>query len=483
MAPKSRKLRLPQLGARAKKEAAAKVEGAETRARELELQVAALQKVGLQALQASDDASSGAQLLAEATERAGRAEGEVGLLRAQLDEQTKEVEVRRTEGLATNTALADAQRKLQAAEAEAGGLRAELGGLRAAAVDLEAQPILGQKNDDVRGNAVALPPSAHYQESNEKTTASASRGSYNEMATPSIKVEPIAPSLLMADAPGITTEQSNDAQRVIQSLMDRPWADWFPKVCISYATGKRDEDAQGAGPGMLQAVAITHALYNAGIACASGLCVPVGNNWKDFLPKISSRFSRCEVLIVLLSPAFYRSQPCLLELNKSTQAKSMVILPLRCTEPLPSKDEQWLDIDQKDLSVLDQVLDKLGPINALPPRGCFFDSPSYLDDLVGRVRGVIDAVAETSAEAKAAAEAEAVQKFLATPPVGVSRRSSDPYIAGLLGEPEVARSSAAFSARNSWRAARDWALGGLREESGPSGEDSGRASGGSGAHK
>ena len=139
MAPKSRKLRLPQLGARAKKEAAAKVEGAETRARELELQVAALQKVGLQALQASDDASSGAQLLAEATERAGRAEGEVGLLRAQLDEQTKEVEVRRAEGLATNTALADAQRKLQAAEAEAGGLRAELGGLRAAAVDLEAQ--------------------------------------------------------------------------------------------------------------------------------------------------------------------------------------------------------------------------------------------------------------------------------------------------------------------------------------------------------
>ena len=142
---------------------------------------------------------------------------------------------------------------------------------------------------------------------------------------------------------------------------------------------------------MLQAAVITHALYNAGIACASGLCVPVGNNWKDFLPKISSRFSRCEVLIVLLSPAFYRSQPCLLELHKSTQAKSMVILPLRCTEPLPSKDEQWLDIDQNDLLVLDQVQDKLGTINALPPRGCFFDSPSYLDDLVGRVRGVIGA--------------------------------------------------------------------------------------------
>ena len=234
---------------------------------------------------------------------------------------------------------------------------------------------------------------------------------------------------------------------------------------------------------MLQAAAITHTLYNAGIACASGLCVPAGNDWKEFLPKIQSRFSRCEVLIVLLSPAFYRSKPCLLEVHKSTKAKSMLIIPLRCSGSLPSTDDQWPDIDQKEVMVLEQVQDKLGSINALPPRGCFFDSPSYLDDLVGRVRGVIDAVAETSAEAKAAAEAEAVQKFLATPPVGVSRRSSDPYIAGLLGEPEVARSSAAFSARNSWRAARDWALGGLREESGPSGEDSGRASGGSGAHK
>eukprot|EP00964_Phaeocystis_antarctica_P154794 scaffold123675_cov72-Phaeocystis_antarctica.AAC.1 len=261
--------------------------------------------------------------------------------------------------------------------------------------------------------------------SDAKMMASASRsmsyaGGYNEMAKPSIKVEPIAWPLLAWDAPGITTEQSNDVQRVIQSLMDRPWADWFPKVCISYATGRRDEDARGAGPGMLQAAAITHALYNAGIACASGLCVPAGNDWKDFLPKISSRFSRCEVLIVLLSPAFYRSQPCLLEIHKSTKAKSMVILPLRCAEPLPSKDNQWPDIDQKEVLVLDQVQDKLGPINALPPRGYFFDSPSYLDDLVGRVSGVIDAVAEAPVEAEAAAEAEALRKFLATPPEGTA---------------------------------------------------------------
>jgi len=125
------------------------------------------------------------------------------------------------------------------------------------------------------------------------------------------------------DAPGITTEQSNDVQRAVQSLYmgEQQWEEWFPQVCISYATGTRPgKDVWGAGPGMLQAATITHALHKAGIACASGLCVPSGNDWKDFLPKIDSRFSRCEVLILLLSPAFYNSQPCLLEIHKAAKS-------------------------------------------------------------------------------------------------------------------------------------------------------------------
>ena len=140
---------------------------------------------------------------------------------------------------------------------------------------------------------------------------------------------------------------------------------------------------------MLQAATISHALYNAGIACASGLCVPAGNDWKDFLPKIDSRCSKCEVLIVLLSPAFYRSHPCLLEVHKATKAKRMDIIPLRCAEPLPRKDDQWPDIGEAEATLLDQVQDKLGPINALPPRGLFFDKPIYIDDLVSRVVDVL----------------------------------------------------------------------------------------------
>ena len=121
--------------------------------------------------------------------------------------------------------------------------------------------------------------------------------------------------------------ESNTVQREVRALMDRSWQQWFPQVCISYATGSRPGvDVKGAGPGMMQAAYITHALHKAGIPCASGLCVPAGADWMEFLPKINSRFSRCEVLIVLLSPAFYRSRPCLDEVAQLCK-RSIVARP------------------------------------------------------------------------------------------------------------------------------------------------------------
>eukprot|EP00964_Phaeocystis_antarctica_P127728 scaffold91440_cov53-Phaeocystis_antarctica.AAC.2 len=97
--------------------------------------------------------------------------------------------------------------------------------------------------------------------SDDSHRASSPSGETDGTPTAKVRIEPIAVSLLAADAPGITTKQSNDVQRVIQSLMDKPWPTWYPKVCISYATGTRKgTDAHGAGPGMLQAAAISHAL-------------------------------------------------------------------------------------------------------------------------------------------------------------------------------------------------------------------------------
>ena len=185
----------------------------------------------------------------------------------------------------------------------------------------------------------------------------------------------------------MTTEQANDLQQSLHAhLGSRSWDEWWPQVCISYATGTRPGvDARGAGPGMLQAAAIMQALHGAGIPCASGLHVPPGKNWKDFLPKIDSRYSRCEVLVVVLSSAFFCSHPCLLEVHKATQAKRMKIIPLRCEEPLPNKDEQWLDVGMQDAQLLDEVQSQLGSINALPARGLFFDDEKYLKELVAQI--------------------------------------------------------------------------------------------------
>jgi hypothetical protein len=167
----------------------------------------------------------------------------------------------------------------------------------------------------------------------------------------------------------------------VQALMSEAWATWFPRVCISYATGSRPGiDARGAGPGMMQCAQITRALHGAGIECASGLCVPVGANWKDFLTKINGRFANCEVLICLLSPGFYRSTPCLSEVYAAAKSlqdkegKMQLMIPLRCGDELLGRNEQWPDTGPEDALMLGQVQDNLSALNVYPPRGAFFDS-------------------------------------------------------------------------------------------------------------
>ena len=199
----------------------------------------------------------------------------------------------------------------------------------------------------------------------------------------------------LRDGSGVGTERANDVQRELQSQMDSHFKDWWPEVCISYATGSREGiDSRGAGPGLLAAAIIVHKLHEHGIACATGLHVPDSVNWKDFLSKISGRFAKCKVLIVLLTRPFYKSNPCLAEVFKAAEAKNVTLIPLRCDEPLPGKEQQWPDVGSEHARMLDEVQSTLGSFNALPPRGLFFDSPATLDQLVQRVKGLVTNSAE-----------------------------------------------------------------------------------------
>lgn len=208
------------------------------------------------------------------------------------------------------------------------------------------------------------------------------------------QVDTIDTERLQADAAGVTTDEANRLRSKLRKLMNKPWKLWFPKVAISYATSHRfGTDAPGTGPGMMRAAAIIHQLHNAGIACASGLCVPPGANWKEFLLKIESPRAQCELLIVLLSRAFYRSRPCLEEVHRAVK-KGMTVLPLRCEEGLPDKDEQWKNVfddsegDEQVVDMITQVKNALGKINSLPPpeNGCFFDNDEHLVDLVAEAK-------------------------------------------------------------------------------------------------
>ena len=210
---------------------------------------------------------------------------------------------------------------------------------------------------------------------------------------PPLNVDPIESSKLQPNSPGVTTEEANRLQRTLQSLMNKPWRKWFPRVAVSYATGHREGvDAAGAGPGMMRAAAVMHALHNNGIPCANGLCVPAGVNWKEFLTKINSDNAQCEVLIVLLSRAFYGSSPCLKEVDAAMQ-RGLEIYPLRCEEDLPKREEQWAGIAEKDSEVsahmVKRVQQMLSKLNALPPRGFFFDSDEYLDKLTDDINLMI----------------------------------------------------------------------------------------------
>ena len=70
--------------------------------------------------------------------------------------------------------------------------------------------------------------------------------------------------------------------------------------------------------------------------------------------------------------------------------RDIKIFPLRCEEQerLPGKEEQWSDLAEKEpeaVAMIQRVQQTLGKLNSLPPRGCFFDSTEYLDDLATQI--------------------------------------------------------------------------------------------------
>jgi hypothetical protein len=92
----------------------------------------------------------------------------------------------------------------------------------------------------------------------------------------------------------ITTMDGNLVRaQAIALIPNNDYDSYYPEVVVSYATGRRSNDAEGTGPGMYYANQLMMFLYGFGIQCFSGLHVPSSKDWKTFM-------KRLEVLIVEL---------------------------------------------------------------------------------------------------------------------------------------------------------------------------------------
>ena len=107
--------------------------------------------------------------------------------------------------------------------------------------------------------------------------------------------------------PKVTTVMGNRLQAAVQKLLKAmDLLSFYPEICISYATGwRKGLDDFGCGPGMYEVAHVIKFLFEAGFPCYSGLQVEGGQNWERFLLRLAH--SNCKILIVLVTPALYRS--------------------------------------------------------------------------------------------------------------------------------------------------------------------------------
>jgi len=86
----------------------------------------------------------------------------------------------------------------------------------------------------------------------------------------------------------ITEQTTNYVKGIVRSRLPTgvPFEDVYPKVVISYASGRRPQDCEGAGPGMFYAADFLEFLHQRRVPAFSGLHVPPGKDWKVFMLRL-----------------------------------------------------------------------------------------------------------------------------------------------------------------------------------------------------
>ena len=186
----------------------------------------------------------------------------------------------------------------------------------------------------------------------------------------------------------ITEELTQEVKSYVRSLIPESTAfdEYYPEVVLSYATGRREQDCPGAGPGMYYAAGIVRILHECGLQCFSGLHVPVGRDWKVFMLRIKGRQANAKVLIIIKTAALYESKPCLEEINSAIEREIPLIPICFQDKNLPGRRQQWAKFtDERSELMIANVQEHLGKINDIPNPGTLLNVPSTLDEIITEI--------------------------------------------------------------------------------------------------
>ena len=135
----------------------------------------------------------------------------------------------------------------------------------------------------------------------------------------------------------ITEQMTNHVKGIVRSRLPPgvPFEDVYPKVVISYASGRRPQDCEGAGPGMFYAADFLEFLHERRVPAFSGLHVPAGKDWRCFMLRLEGKKAQAKVLVVLLTAALYQSKPCLEEINAAVENHIPLLPSASLALPIP----------------------------------------------------------------------------------------------------------------------------------------------------
>ena len=188
----------------------------------------------------------------------------------------------------------------------------------------------------------------------------------------------------------ITIKMLEEYKRRVKNLVPKgiKYEDYFPAIILSYASGRRPDDCEGSGPGVVYVMGLAEFLHERGLRCFSGLQVPPGEDWETFMLRLTGENGKREkpkVLIVLLTAALYQSKPCLKEIDTAIR-QEIPILPVRFEDDLPGKAEQWTNLKGSEWEMRKfRVQEKLNSLNNIPNPGTVLDRPSALDDIMAEL--------------------------------------------------------------------------------------------------